>query len=58
MSRLLIAHLTVCESSFAIMLVRFVFLYHLSLHFLSMCKYINKPKNIKLYIQTNKNINK
>lgn len=44
------AHLTVCESSFAIMLVRFVFYYHLSLHLLSMCKYINKHKNNKMHI--------
>ena len=58
MSRLLIAHLTVCESSFALMLVRFVFLYHLSLHLLSMCKYINKHKNIKRHIQTNNNLYK
>ena len=50
MRRLIIAYLTVCESSFAIMLVRFVFYYHLSLHLLSMCKYINKHKNIKRHI--------
>ena len=50
MRRLIIAYLIVCESSFAIMLVRFVILYHLSLHLLSMCKYINKHKNIKRHI--------
>ena len=50
MSTFLLTYLTVCVSSFAIMLVRFVFLYHLYLHFLSMCKYINKHKNIKRHI--------
>lgn len=50
MSRLLITYLTVWVYPYAILLVRYDFLYHLSLHLLFVCKYINKHKNIKRHI--------